>query len=126
MGILNTTPDSFSDGGLHSGTSAAIDHALKMVRDGADIVDIGGESTRREKRLIHAISKHGILCNLGLTSNEWKIRKALRMVFEGIESAIVVMWPILFCPSRGASSYVPIRVPCPGGISTYPVNPRKP
>lgn len=46
MGILNTTPDSFSDGGLHNGTSAAIDHGLKMVRDGADIVDIGGESTR--------------------------------------------------------------------------------
>lgn len=46
MGILNTTPDSFSDGGLYNGTSAAIDHALKMVRDGADIVDIGGESTR--------------------------------------------------------------------------------
>ena len=49
MGILNATPDSFSDSGLHSDTSTAIEHALNMVRDGADIVDIGGESTRRER-----------------------------------------------------------------------------
>lgn len=46
MGILNATPDSFSDGGRHNGTAAAVEHALSMVREGADIVDIGGESTR--------------------------------------------------------------------------------
>jgi dihydropteroate synthase len=46
MGILNVTPDSFSDGGLFSNKSAAIKHALRMVEDGADIIDIGGESTR--------------------------------------------------------------------------------
>jgi dihydropteroate synthase len=46
MGILNVTPDSFSDGGVHFGGSKAVDHALKMVEDGADIIDIGGESTR--------------------------------------------------------------------------------
>ncbi|MCB2205352.1 dihydropteroate synthase [bacterium] len=45
MGILNVTPDSFSDGGQHAGT-AAVEHALRMVEEGADIVDIGGESTR--------------------------------------------------------------------------------
>jgi dihydropteroate synthase len=46
MGILNITPDSFSDGGLHFDKSSAVDHALRMVEDGADILDIGGESTR--------------------------------------------------------------------------------
>ncbi|HEY5995737.1 MAG TPA: dihydropteroate synthase, partial [Candidatus Deferrimicrobiaceae bacterium] len=46
MGILNVTPDSFSDGGLFASREAAVGHALSMVRDGADIIDIGGESTR--------------------------------------------------------------------------------
>lgn len=46
MGILNVTPDSFSDGGQHSGVEAALAFARKMVADGADIIDIGGESTR--------------------------------------------------------------------------------
>lgn len=46
MGILNITPDSFSDGGLHFDRSAAIEQGIRMVSDGADIIDIGGESTR--------------------------------------------------------------------------------
>lgn len=46
MGVLNVTPDSFSDGGLWFDTGAAIDHAMEMVEQGADIIDIGGESTR--------------------------------------------------------------------------------
>ena len=46
MGIVNVTPDSFSDGGLFFNTNRAIDHALKLADEGADILDIGGESTR--------------------------------------------------------------------------------
>jgi dihydropteroate synthase len=46
MGILNVTPDSFSDGGLHLPLDQACLHAEKMIQDGADIIDIGGESTR--------------------------------------------------------------------------------
>ncbi len=46
MGILNVTPDSFSDGGLHSSPARALQHASQMVADGADLFDIGGESTR--------------------------------------------------------------------------------
>lgn len=46
MGILNVTPDSFSDGGLFNAPEAALAHALDMVTAGADIIDIGGESTR--------------------------------------------------------------------------------
>ena len=46
MGILNVTPDSFSDGGQYYKKNSAIEHALEMVNNGADIIDIGGESTR--------------------------------------------------------------------------------
>ena len=46
MGILNVTPDSFSDGGNFNQMDAALRHAEQMVKDGADIIDIGGESTR--------------------------------------------------------------------------------
>ena len=46
MGIVNVTPDSFSDGGAHATVDAAIAHALQLEREGADILDIGGESTR--------------------------------------------------------------------------------
>lgn len=46
MGIVNVTPDSFSDGGRHQGVSAALSHCEQLLKDGADILDIGGESTR--------------------------------------------------------------------------------
>lgn len=46
MGIVNVTPDSFSDGGLHASRDAALAHCDKLLKDGADILDIGGESTR--------------------------------------------------------------------------------
>ncbi|MFW1841120.1 dihydropteroate synthase, partial [Acinetobacter gyllenbergii] len=46
MGILNVTPDSFSDGGKHNQLDQAVEHALSMIEQGATIIDIGGESTR--------------------------------------------------------------------------------
>lgn len=46
MGIVNVTPDSFSDGGKHATTDTAIRHARKLIEEGAQIIDIGGESTR--------------------------------------------------------------------------------
>jgi dihydropteroate synthase len=46
MGIVNVTPDSFSDGGAHATVDAAVAHALRLVEEGADLLDIGGESTR--------------------------------------------------------------------------------
>jgi dihydropteroate synthase len=46
MGVVNTTPDSFSDGGQFFDTNRAVDHALQLVADEADVIDIGGESTR--------------------------------------------------------------------------------
>lgn len=46
MGILNVTPDSFSDGGLFNNQQKALEHALRLIDEGADIIDVGGESTR--------------------------------------------------------------------------------
>ncbi len=52
MGILNVTPDSFSDGGTHNTLDTALKHTEKMINEGADIIDIGGESTRPGYTLI--------------------------------------------------------------------------
>jgi len=67
MGILNATPDSFADGGEHFTYPDAVDHGLKLITEGADIIDVGGESTRpgaervsaaeEERRVINVISK---------------------------------------------------------------------
>ena len=46
MGIVNVTPDSFSDGGVHSSTEAAVAHGMRLAQQGADLLDIGGESSR--------------------------------------------------------------------------------
>jgi dihydropteroate synthase len=46
MGVVNVTPDSFSDGGAHADPAAALEHAARLVEDGADLLDVGGESTR--------------------------------------------------------------------------------
>ena len=67
MGILNATPDSFADGGKHFTYPDAVDHGLKLIAEGADLIDVGGESTRpgaervsaaeEERRVINVISK---------------------------------------------------------------------
>ncbi|MEE9395545.1 MAG: dihydropteroate synthase [Methylococcales bacterium] len=54
MGILNLTPDSFSDGGSHTDRGRAVQHALRMIDEGADIIDVGGESTRPGAKRISA------------------------------------------------------------------------
>jgi dihydropteroate synthase len=46
MGVINVTPDSFSDGGVHLDRESAVEHGLQLLQDGADIIDVGGESTR--------------------------------------------------------------------------------
>jgi dihydropteroate synthase len=51
MGVVNVTPDSFSDGGLYLEPEEAIDHALRLLDEGADIIDVGGESTRPGTKL---------------------------------------------------------------------------
>src|SRR2546428_11059660 len=52
MGVVNVTRDSFSDGGLHFDRNRAVEHGLQLLNDGADIVDVGGESTRPGARVL--------------------------------------------------------------------------
>lgn len=66
MGILNVTPDSFSDGGKYTNIETAVKQAQKLIKDGADIIDIGGESTRPgheqisvEEEIAHQSSPNG-------------------------------------------------------------------
>lgn len=73
MGILNVTPDSFSDGGAHADVNEAVSHALRMVEEGARIIDVGGESTRPgaasvsvEEELARTIDVVRELANRGL------------------------------------------------------------
>jgi len=61
MGILNVTPDSFADGGRYAAPAAAVAHALKMQEEGADIIDIGGQSTRPGSQVISAEEEWGRL-----------------------------------------------------------------
>lgn len=80
FGVLNVTPDSFSDGGRWDSTDRAIEHGLALVRDGADVVDVGGESTRpgaarveasdeaaRVLPVIRALSQQGVRCSVDTT-----------------------------------------------------------
>ncbi len=90
MGILNVTPDSFSDGGKHNQKDQAVVHALQMVADGATVIDIGGESTRpgaspvevaeelgRVVPVVEALSKHDVVISID-TSEPEVIRAAVQ------------------------------------------------
>ena len=89
MGILNVTPDSFSDGGKHNQIDQAIAHALAMIEQGATIIDIGGESTRpgasevsieeeirRVVPVVEALAKHNIV--LSIDTNQPDVIRAAK------------------------------------------------
>ncbi len=61
-GIINATPDSFSDGGKYESTERAIDHGLRLVRDGANVLDVGGESTRPGARPVSPAEEIDRVC----------------------------------------------------------------
>lgn len=93
MGILNVTPDSFSDGGRYFNHSSAVDHALRMIEDGADIIDVGGESTRpgsdqippeeEIRRTIPVIEKLAKLVSVPVSIDTYKSAVAERAVEAG-------------------------------------------
>lgn len=93
MGILNVTPDSFSDGGQHNKVQPAIDHALQLIEDGADIIDIGGESTRpgaeqisiedELKRTIPVIEKLAAQSDVPVSIDTTKARVASEAIDAG-------------------------------------------
>ena len=77
MGILNVTPDSFSDGGSHFGIEAALAHAREMIVQGVDIIDVGGESTRPGSLPVPADEE---------TKRTAPVIRALRAEWEGLIS----------------------------------------
>lgn len=93
MGILNVTPDSFSDGNIHFDKARAVDHALMMADDGADIIDIGGESTRpgseavsleeELRRTIPVIEEIANKINIPISIDTYKSEVASRALESG-------------------------------------------
>lgn len=73
MGVLNVTPDSFSDGGRFADPDAAIAHAKQMVADGADIIDIGGESTRPGAQRIDADEQIARTHDVIVALHQWRV-----------------------------------------------------
>jgi dihydropteroate synthase len=94
MGIVNVTPDSFSDGGRYNQTSLAIEHASKLVEQGAQILDIGGESTRPgakgvdaddEWKRVEDVLKELMGWNVPLSIDTMKTRVMTRAVDLGVD-----------------------------------------
>lgn len=90
MGILNVTPDSFSDGGKHNSQKQAVAYALQMIADGATVIDIGGESTRpgalvveveeeirRVVPVVEELAQHNVIISID-TSQPEVMRKAVQ------------------------------------------------
>lgn len=125
MGILNVTPDSFSDGGLHDQKEKAYAHAMQMIRDGASIIDIGGESTRpgascveieeeirRVVPVVEMLSKEKIILSIDTSQPEvikaaieagahiWNDVRALTRP-HAIETAVQLDIPVIIMHMRG-------------------------
>ena len=125
MGILNVTPDSFSDGGLHQQKDLAIQYALQMIADGATIIDIGGESTRpnastveleeeirRVIPVVDALSKHDVMISIDTSQPEviraavqagahiWNDVRALTRP-QALETAAELNIPVILMHMRG-------------------------
>ncbi|MGG4490391.1 dihydropteroate synthase [Metabacillus idriensis] len=93
MGILNLTPDSFSDGGKFNHIDAAVAHAIEMIADGADIIDVGGESTRpgaeyvdaaeEIKRVVPIIEKLSKTINVPISIDTYKADVAEQAILAG-------------------------------------------
>ncbi|MCH7387417.1 dihydropteroate synthase [Acinetobacter modestus] len=125
MGILNVTPDSFSDGGQHHQKDQAVQHALQMIEDGAKIIDIGGESTRpnaspvalkeelrRVIPVVEALSNYDVIISIDTSQPEvmraavqagahiWNDVRALTRP-QALETAAELNIPVVLMHMRG-------------------------
>ncbi len=80
MGVLNVTPDSFSDGGLYLDSTQATDHAIRMIDEGADIIDVGGESTRPGAKVAITTAKSGSSHAKATVGAEEELRRVLPVI----------------------------------------------
>jgi dihydropteroate synthase len=120
MGILNVTPDSFSDGGRFNDIEKAVSHAKEMVRQGADIIDVGGESTRPNhmavdveeeiKRVIPVIKALTEGIDIPVSIDTYKARVAELAVKEGA-ALINDVWGFKRDPEMAAVA-ARLEVPC--------------
>ncbi|MBT8528338.1 dihydropteroate synthase [Polynucleobacter paneuropaeus] len=94
MGILNTTPDSFSDGGLFQSAKAALAHAEQMIESGVDIIDIGGESTRpgaepislqEELDRVMPVIESLVNCGVALSIDTYKAETMKAVLAAGVD-----------------------------------------
>ena len=104
MGIVNVTPDSFSDGGLHGSSSAAMRHCDQLLAEGADILDIGGESTRpgaqplplaEELARIAPVVRHALTLGVPVSVDTYKpevMQAALAMGADIINDVWALRW----------------------------------
>lgn len=125
MGILNVTPDSFSDGGLHNTKDAAVERALQMIAEGATVIDVGGESTRpgaaivdvdeeirRVIPVVEALAQHDVIISIDTSAPEviraavavgahiWNDVRALTRP-QALQTAAELNIPIIIMHMRG-------------------------
>ncbi|AUX86574.1 dihydropteroate synthase [Acinetobacter sp. ACNIH2] len=125
MGILNVTPDSFSDGGLHNTKDAAVARALQMITEGATVIDVGGESTRpgaamvdvdeeirRVIPVVKALAQHDVIISIDTSAPEviraavaagahiWNDVRALTRP-QALQTAAELNIPIIIMHMRG-------------------------
>jgi len=105
MGIVNVTPDSFSDGGLHASRHAALAHCERLLRDGADILDIGGESTRpgalelpvdEELERVLPIVEHAVTLGVPVSVDTYKpqvMQAVLDLGADIVNDVWALRWP---------------------------------
>ncbi len=120
MGILNVTPDSFSDGGCFDNFDAALSHAQEMVREGADILDVGGESTRpghvqiseeeEIERVVPVIEKLKQRFDVPISVDTYKSRVAEAAIKAGAD-LVNDIWGLKY-DSQMAGVIARYQVPC--------------
>ena len=107
MGIVNVTPDSFSDGGQHASLAAAVAHCDRLVHDGADILDIGGESTRpgalaldvdEELRRVLPVVRHAVTLGVPVSVDTYK-PAVMQAVLDLGADIVNDVWALRWTPS---------------------------
>ena len=121
MGILNVTPDSFSDGGSYINVDAALKHALEMINEGAAIIDIGGESTRpgstpvsadeEMNRVIPVIKALRNVSDIPVSIDTYRAETAEEALKSGAD-LINDIWGLRYDRGEMAKVIADYRVPC--------------